>query len=81
MPKEASVVVFSRIGIIFWSNVPPARASLIGVGKLVSGKPGYSTKAIKIIPKAPIKCPTCNGPVGIPKNGLARSPSNALTVP
>mmetsp|Transcript_52664 Transcript_52664/g.127683 ORF Transcript_52664/g.127683 Transcript_52664/m.127683 type:complete len:268 (+) Transcript_52664:1721-2524(+) len=30
--------------------------------------------------RAPIKCPTCNGPVGIPKNGFARSPRRALTV-
>jgi hypothetical protein len=37
--------------------------------------------AINIITNEPIKCPTCNGPNGILKNGLARSPNNALTVP
>lgn len=63
------------------NDVPPCKASRTGVGKLVSGNPGYCTNAISTITKAPIKCPTCSGPGGIPRNGLAPSPSNALTVP
>ena len=53
---------------------------LRGVGRFVNGNPGYSTKAIKTMTNAPIKCPTCNGPGGILRNDAAPSPSSALTV-
>eukprot|EP00978_Attheya_sp_CCMP212_P013896 scaffold35072_cov30-Attheya_sp.AAC.1 len=58
---------------------PPWRAPRSGDGRLVKGNPGYSTKAQSTMPKAPIKCPTCNGPDGIPKKGLLPSPKSALT--
>ena len=60
---------------------PPCRHPLKGVGRFVNGNPGYSTNAIKTIPKAPIKCPTCNGPGGMLRKDAAPSPSKALTVP
>mmetsp|Transcript_46432 Transcript_46432/g.140606 ORF Transcript_46432/g.140606 Transcript_46432/m.140606 type:complete len:251 (+) Transcript_46432:1771-2523(+) len=37
--------------------------------------------AIRTIPSAPMKCPTCSGPAPIPRKGLAFSASNALTAP
>ena len=35
---------------------------------------------MRTMPRDPIKCPTCKGPVGIPRKGLEPSPSRALTV-
>lgn len=61
--------------------IPPWKHSRNGVGKLVNGKPGYSTNAISTNTNDPMKCPTCSGPNGIDKNGLARSPRSALTTP
>mmetsp|Transcript_23354 Transcript_23354/g.65153 ORF Transcript_23354/g.65153 Transcript_23354/m.65153 type:complete len:353 (+) Transcript_23354:176-1234(+) len=59
---------------------PPCKAPRNCVGKLVSGNPGYSTKAMRMMTKAPMKCPTCNGPDGMAKKDLARSPNRAFTM-
>jgi hypothetical protein len=72
----------ATVSILRNSNIlPPCNASRRGVGRFVNGNPGYSMNAHRIIPREPIKWPTCIGPGGIPRKDFAPSPSNALTVP